>query len=168
MQMMKVEGLTRENVASHLQKYRLSLKKTTDTDGKASAASVSEDNAADGTADGSGSGKGGQEGGSGAATSSAAAEGRGSGGGTVIDGSNSGGGDGTGSTEEGGTSAHKDKGVVNEVVPTARKADADPSADGMVMMQRAYGNALGADAVDEAAGVSAGDAADASDMDGDR
>eukprot|EP00878_Enallax_costatus_P035623 GHUV01039804.1.p1 GENE.GHUV01039804.1~~GHUV01039804.1.p1 ORF type:complete len:217 (+),score=96.17 GHUV01039804.1:1-651(+) len=36
MQMMKVEGLTRENVASHLQKYRLSIKRAPadNTDGK--------------------------------------------------------------------------------------------------------------------------------------
>eukprot|EP00775_Hariotina_reticulata_P005968 gene5968-6207_t len=42
MQYMNVEGLTRENVASHLQKYRLSLKKTTtDADGKQAAADAS-------------------------------------------------------------------------------------------------------------------------------
>jgi SHAQKYF class myb-like DNA-binding protein len=42
MQYMNVEGLTRENVASHLQKYRLSLKKTTtDADGKPTDADAS-------------------------------------------------------------------------------------------------------------------------------
>lgn len=48
MQYMNVEGLTRENVASHLQKYRLSLKKTTtDADGKPTDADASTGGGAD-------------------------------------------------------------------------------------------------------------------------
>ena len=35
MKIMNVEGLTRENVASHLQKYRIQLKKATERKGKA-------------------------------------------------------------------------------------------------------------------------------------
>jgi hypothetical protein len=40
--MMNVEGLTRENVASHLQKYRLSLKKGGEPDGAKPAGGSSE------------------------------------------------------------------------------------------------------------------------------
>lgn len=44
MQMMNVEGLTRENIASHLQKYRIQLKKQENQGGDTCEVATTNDN----------------------------------------------------------------------------------------------------------------------------